>query len=209
MQSIICCDFWAKSFYLVSKLTLSSKEPTTSMSPLLALSRFLIEQSPTLYGHSQPNNPTIRMLYRLAKECLEQETEKDQCLTDVVDVICSNNEKLLHKIEASLNNVTGTSKAKNIVSSALEFNRLAKRKYVIIEDSDTSLEALPSRSFKKTTSENFNVQEDIEFIINYRKEKTGKMNWKHYLALAREKKLCQRFSTVEGIRSFFYHATKK
>ncbi|KAI9025009.1 hypothetical protein CLU79DRAFT_699872, partial [Phycomyces nitens] len=40
--------------------------------PLLELSMFFIQQSPTLYSHSQPNHLTIRMLHRLVKESIEQ-----------------------------------------------------------------------------------------------------------------------------------------
>lgn len=130
MQSAVCCDFWAKSCYLVSKSTLSSENPDTIISPLLTLLKFLVEQSPTLYGHSHPNHSTIRMLYYLAKKHIELETEKEQSFVDIVDVICSNNERLLRKVKASLVNIPGTSKAKNIVSCALKFNRSAKRKYV-------------------------------------------------------------------------------
>lgn len=159
MHSIKCCDFWAKSCYLVPKSTLSSEGSGANVSPLLALSTFLIEQSPTLYGHSHPDHPTIRMLYRLAKECIEHKTKKELELVDIVDVICSNNEKMLHKVEASLVNVPGTSKAKKIVSCALEFNRSAKRKYVTMEGSDSSLEPLPSCSLKETTTEVSNQQD--------------------------------------------------
>jgi hypothetical protein len=208
MQSIICCDFWAKSCYLISKSTLSIEEPDVSISPLLALSTFLLEQSPTLYGHSYPHNPTIQMLYRLAKESIQVEGEKEQDFVDIVDVICSNNERLLHKVEDSLTNVPGTLKTKKIVSCALEFNRSAKRKYVTLEDTDSSLEPLPSCSLRKITSEDSSMQDDFEFITNYRKNNIGKMNWSHCLQLAQEDDLCKRFSTVEGIRSFFYHARK-
>lgn len=44
------------------------------------------------------------MMYRLAKEFIEIEGEKDQDFVDIVDVICSNNERLLHKVEDSFNN---------------------------------------------------------------------------------------------------------
>jgi hypothetical protein len=209
MQSIICCDFWAKSCYLMSKSTLSIEEPDVSISPLLALSTFLLEQSPTLYGHSHPHYPTIQMLYRLAKESIEVEGEKEQGFVDIVDVICSNNERLLHKVEDSLTNVPGTLKTKKIVSCALEFNRSAKRKYVTLEDTDSSLEPLPSCSLRKITSEDSNMQDDFEFITNYRKNNIGKMNWSHCLQLAQEDDLCKRFSTVEGIRSFFFTTQEK
>lgn len=170
---------------------------------------FFLEQSSTLYGHSSPDHPTIQILYGLAKELLEESNEKEQNFTDVIDVICSNNEKLLHKVENSLGDIPGTQTAKKIVSRALEFNRLAKRKYVFIEDSDSSLEPLPTCSIKKRSSDDLSSQEDLNFIVKYRNENVGKMSWKRCLEQAQEANVCKRFSTGESIRSFFYHATKK
>ena len=80
---------------------------------------FLIEQSPTLYGHSHPEHSTVRTLYRLAMECTEVESHQREDLVRVVDVICTNNEKLWNKVGASLVNVPGTLEAKKIVSRAL------------------------------------------------------------------------------------------
>ncbi|KAI9365629.1 hypothetical protein BD770DRAFT_423547 [Pilaira anomala] len=71
MQRILCCDFWAKSCYLVTKSSLLSNEEVDNgnISSLQALSMFLIEQSPTpCHGHSRPEHSTVRKLYRLAMQ---------------------------------------------------------------------------------------------------------------------------------------------
>ncbi|KAI9489846.1 hypothetical protein BDB00DRAFT_595366 [Zychaea mexicana] len=175
----------------------------------MALSMFLIEQSPTLYGHSHPEHSTVRTLYRLAMECIDMETVQKEDLVHVVDAICSNNEKLLHKVAASLENVSGSLKAKRIVSRALEFNHAAKRKYVDDDDSDSSLEPLPSCSVKKTAAEDSDKHDDLQFIISFRKKLVGKMNWVRCLELAHEKNLCKRFSTDESIRYFYRNSIKK
>ncbi|KAG0735688.1 hypothetical protein G6F57_014067 [Rhizopus arrhizus] len=177
MQHIMCCGFWAKNCYLVSKPSISCEEVDANVSSLQALSMFLIEQSPTLYGHSHPEHSTVRMLYRLAMECTEFETQQREDLVRVVDVICTNNEKLWKKVGASIANVPGTLEAKKIISRALEFNCSAKRKYLDEEDSDSSLEPLPSCSHKKTTAEDSDKHDDLEFIMSFRKNLIGRMNW--------------------------------
>ncbi|RCH98227.1 hypothetical protein CU097_002595, partial [Rhizopus azygosporus] len=93
MQRILCCDFWAKKCYLVSKSSLSCEEVDANISPLQALSMVLIEQSPTLYGHSLPEHSTVQTLYRLVMECTAYEAEQREDLAHVVGVICSNNKK--------------------------------------------------------------------------------------------------------------------
>ncbi|KAI9480301.1 MAG: hypothetical protein EXX96DRAFT_562020 [Benjaminiella poitrasii] len=155
MHASASTDYWAKSCFLLSQRTLSCGENDNNVTPLRALSAFLIEQSPTLYGHSLPGHPTIRLLYRLSKDYIVLDQDKQCDVTDAIDVICSNNERILRKAEDSLHNVPGTSKTKKIISTALELNRSAKRKYVTDEELDFSLEPLPSCSHTK------NVHVDI------------------------------------------------
>ncbi|KAI9009012.1 hypothetical protein CLU79DRAFT_775674 [Phycomyces nitens] len=51
MSSLLATDFWAQSCFIMSKLTLSSIAPSDQLTPQQALSSFLTETSPTLYGH--------------------------------------------------------------------------------------------------------------------------------------------------------------
>lgn len=172
----------------MSKLDLSCEEVDANVSPLQAMSMFLTEQSPTLYGHSRPEHSTIRMFFRLAMECSALETGKREDLARVVDVICTNNEKLWHKVNTSLANAPGTCKAKNVASRVLEFNCSVKRKYSEVEDSDSSFESLPSCSYKKAIAEDPGKRDDMGFITSFRKNQIGRMNWKRCLELAHEKK---------------------
>ncbi|KAG1051142.1 hypothetical protein G6F43_006639 [Rhizopus delemar] len=161
MQRILCCDFWTKNCYLVSKASLACEEVDANISSLRALLMFLVEQSSTLYGHSRPEHATVRELYRLAMECTASKDKERDDLVHIVDMICTNNEKLWRKVNASLDNIPGTLKAKNIVSRALEFNSSAKRKYSDIEGSDNSLEPLPGCSHKKTTAEDSGIHHQL------------------------------------------------
>jgi hypothetical protein len=115
------CGFWAQDCYLLTKTILADNgSNNNNWSPLYALSTFIIEQSLILYDHSNPEQSTIHILYRLAKACTNEKVESERHLTDVLDVICTNNEKLMQKLEKSI--------ARRILSSAFEFNRPVKRK---------------------------------------------------------------------------------
>lgn len=208
MFSLICCDFWAKSCYIVSETTLSNHEMDVNASPFQALAAFLIEQSPTIFNHSCPEHPVIQMLYSLAKDCIRSDNEELHKATDIIDVICSNNEKMLHKLQSSLSNVPpDTSKAKRIVSHAIEFNKSTKRKYLELDDSDYSLESLPDCNVDNQRNNN-DQQDDLQFIIQYRENRQGRMRWKQCLELAHKANRCQGITTVSGIRSFYYRASK-
>ena len=64
-----------------------------------------------------------------AKECVEIEGEKEQSFMDVVYVICSNNDRLLHKVEDSFANVPdiisriSTFISKKIIHPLMEYNQ--------------------------------------------------------------------------------------
>lgn len=87
MKSIICCDFWTKSYLPCVKINFIKWRIWCQHFTFISLTTFFLEQSPTLYGHSYRHHPTIQMLYRLAKESIEVEGEKEQGFVDIVDVI--------------------------------------------------------------------------------------------------------------------------
>jgi hypothetical protein len=142
---LLTTDFWVQSCFIVSNLTLSSIAPSDQLTLLQTLSSFLTEASPTLYCHSFAENRTIRQLYHIAMTISENQVECNKDISNVVDIICYNNEKILMKANAALFGVSGSSKAKNLIERALVFNAATKRKYrrTVDSDSDSSLELLP------------------------------------------------------------------
>ncbi|KAL7312862.1 hypothetical protein PS15m_008575 [Mucor circinelloides] len=95
------------------------------------------------------------------------------------------------KADAALFGVSGSSKAKDLIERALVFNAAAKRKYcqTVNSGSDSSLEPLPKLKGKTRETIQDQKQDDLEFIINYRKFLIGKMNWKTCLSVGHEKEL--------------------
>ncbi|KAL0092126.1 hypothetical protein J3Q64DRAFT_1727189, partial [Phycomyces blakesleeanus] len=157
MSLLLPTDFWAQSCFIVSKLTLSSIASSDQLTPLQALSSFLTEASPTLY---------------------ENQVECDKDVSNVVDIICYNNKKILMKADAALFGVSGSFKAKNLIECALVFNAATKRKYcqTVGSDSDSLLELLPKLKGKPREVIQDKKQDDLEFMINYQKNLIGKMN---------------------------------
>lgn len=208
MSSLASTDFWAKNCFLVSKATLSNVITSDELTPLQALSLFLMEGSPTLYGHSHAENKTIQQLYRISLTIFENQMEEEQDISNVVNIVCQNNETILSKIDDALSSVPGSSKARNLVKRGLMFNMSAKRKYcqAMNSDSDSSLEPLPKLKGK---AKELTKQDDVEFLIDYRKNLIGKMNWKRCLEIGHEKGLFKRYSTGESLRRFYYNETNK
>ncbi|CAO3663787.1 unnamed protein product [Rhizopus stolonifer] len=127
----------------------------------------------------------------------ENLVESDKDVSNVVDIICYNNEKILTKVNAALFGVSGSAKAKRLIERALDFNAASKRKYCQAEDlsSDSSLEPLPKLKGKRKEKAEDKKKEDLDFIINFKEKMTGKMNWKACLSAAHEENVCQTYST--------------
>ncbi|KAG1192744.1 hypothetical protein G6F70_009171 [Rhizopus microsporus] len=199
MASLLSTDFWAQSYFIMSKQTLSNNTPPDQLTPLQALSSFLTEGSPTLYDHPYAENQTIQQLYQISMAISENQVECDKNISNVAD--------------AALFAVPGSSKAKNLIKRGLAFNVAAKRKYCQTvdsdSDSDSSLEPLPKLKGKAKETTRVENQDNLKFVISYRKNLIGKMNWKTCLEVGHKNNLCQRYSTGESLRRFFYNASKK
>ncbi|CAO3600870.1 unnamed protein product [Absidia cylindrospora] len=208
LSSLHSCDFWAKSCSLVSNSTLSRVDSDRDLVPLQALSSFLIEQSPTLLGHSHSDNPTIRQLYTIAMKAVKFQHEHESDFGDVIDILCSNNQRLLEKASTSLIGISGTSKARHLIDRAIDFNKSVKRKYELV-DSDSSLEPVPTLSFGQK-SNNSKKESNMAFIMEYKKNLRGRMNWKHCLKTGQERDLLNGFVNSESLRTFYNkNKTKK
>ena len=94
------CDLWAKNCYLVSNQPLI--ESNAALDSLHALSLFLAEQQPALFQHSQPEDKTIRLLYKIAKNIAIEDNLYEANFTTQVDTICSTNHNILTKIKKAL-----------------------------------------------------------------------------------------------------------
>lgn len=203
--AIKCSDFWAKYVYLVSRYTLINIDNDAGLTPLQALSTFFIQQSPTIYGHSHTEDATVQKLYIIAKKISEEHSEIESNYIDTVNVICSNNEKILDKVRKALNGIPNILKAKNLIHRGKEYNNSIKRKYSSASDSDSSFESLPKLRLTSTSISEQSTSKDDEyqFIINFKEKKIGKMNWEFCLKEAQKKDLCTRFSSGASLRAFF------
>ncbi|ORX44234.1 hypothetical protein DM01DRAFT_1312510 [Hesseltinella vesiculosa] len=207
MYALDHCDFWAKKCFLLSERTLLGHPLDGDVPHLMALALFLVEQAPSLQGHSRRDHPTIRQLYLYAIDLCKEELDRKKLFVEVIDVVCNNNMRILDKAKAVLSSVPGTSEAERHISSGLEYNRQVKRKYVTINEDDIPLEPLPSGSLKEREWQNTNERDDdLKFIVQYRENHVGKWSWVKCLEEAHAQDHCTRFATVEGIRTFYKRA---
>ncbi|ORX45528.1 hypothetical protein DM01DRAFT_1340035 [Hesseltinella vesiculosa] len=203
-------DFWAKGCYMVTNQgplqDIRHSPGRHELSPLQALSLFLLERSPTLHTHSHSEDPTVIKLYTESRNLTDTQEQHHEQFKEVIDVVSYNNTKIIEKADAALNNVPGSEVARHLLAKAIAFNAAVKRKYLGVDDSDDDLEPLPAVSFQPLFSSD---HDDIRFVATYREMNPERINSKRCLDEAHRAGRCKTITTSAGLRTFYNRKVKK
>lgn len=106
----------------------------------------------------------------------------------------------------ALSDPSWLTKSKKVISYGLEYKAQVKRIYEAIDaESDSSLESLsvlPRISAKAEPSVS-RQGTNFFFIIQYRTNVVGKMNWEHCLEEGQSESLCGRYTTDASLCKFY------
>ncbi|EIE76860.1 hypothetical protein RO3G_01564 [Rhizopus delemar RA 99-880] len=98
------CKPWAKSFYILDPITISSHVHEQPLKPLVAVEHFLHKQKRTLLGMDSKKraDETIQLLYTIAKQIFENDITLEERTIDVLLNVCEQTQKQFHKIKEAL-----------------------------------------------------------------------------------------------------------
>lgn len=115
------CKPWAKSFYILDPITISSHVHEQPLKPLVAVEHFLHKQKRTLLGMDSKKraDETIQLLYTIAKQIFENDITLEERTIDVLLNVCEQTQKQFHKIKEALEieNLEELKKKKNAQES--------------------------------------------------------------------------------------------
>lgn len=188
------CDLWAKNCYLVSNQPLIESDAT--LDPLHALSLFLAEQQPDLFQHSQPEDKTINLLHKIAKDVAAEGNLYESNFTTQVDMICSTNYNILTKAK----------KYWNIYQT-----HGAHAEYWIVDWHTIWKLSESSCSWRATRGLLLIIQTIYQChlsVIHHPQEKkkknhVGRINWTYCLEQGHSEGLFKRYSTGDSLRANF------
>lgn len=197
------CVMLATKCYLVS-----NKMPIdldTLLDPLYAISLFLSQQQPSLFRHSHPEDATVQLLYKIAKDASIEDSNYESNFIDTINVICSTNQSILERAKNAIKCMPDSKKANRIIDRGLKYNLKVKRKFVVMDtDSDSSLEIPDRVPLSSIVAESSTTNEkEAAFVKEYRKNLVGRMNWNKCLAEGQSKSLFKRYSTGSSLRANF------
>lgn len=185
------CNAWAKFCYMVSPNSTAETalQATSTLDPLLALSRFLIERQASFFAHTHPSDPTIKHLNHLAMMEHVSALQFGSNYAKNLHTICSTNIKLLGRSKAKLvADIPDTRRAIRDLNQGITHNEKLKRKYSSVEQessqsSQSSLETPENLPLDHPSSDTRVTPQELEkektLVKQFYASRTTKtMEWK-------------------------------
>ena len=82
------CHGWVQECYFVSAATISAYLDQQPLHPVAAIGHFLVEQKPSMLTMPKKDDPTIILLYEIAKRVFEDKATKEDAQQNIITTIC-------------------------------------------------------------------------------------------------------------------------
>jgi hypothetical protein len=190
-------EFWAKRCLVLSKKSISDFVHDTPMQSLVALALFLASQKRCILSlEGKWKDDTLRMLYKIAKEKMENEIEQEEKNNSTVIDICSKMQKQFERILSSATS-GNNNRVVQYAEDGIEFSKRQKRKYErAFEESVTPI--------CDTDIENIPTDKDMEYVEGFRKHKGKDMKWKDCFIEGQTQGFLQGFKNASSLKSTYY-----
>lgn len=121
-------DDWAQAHYFISEETIKSSLEAP-LAPMIALGYVMMRQQVSLLGLENRSDPTVQMLYNIAKEILDDQIHKEEKTVDVLLDVCRNNRDQFKRIIEALEKDGNTKRARSYADDGLLYAETCIQKY--------------------------------------------------------------------------------
>ncbi|KAI9273190.1 hypothetical protein EDC94DRAFT_580166 [Helicostylum pulchrum] len=138
---------WASGCLLLCQVGLSSCITDISLDPFVAFGLFLTQQARSIITAPCNNDSTMKLLYNLTNQHCETITGNQLHLVEAISQICDCRDSEYERLIELINNDAPASVLLETIENARSRNCAFKRKYLEIDETDTSIsEAINSRN---------------------------------------------------------------
>ena len=207
------CEFWAKRCYVLSKESIKDFIHETPMIDMVALGHFFTQQKRSILSlQDKSGDPTIRLLYKVAKEKLDGERKSDEAKLDMILAFCSQTQSQFEKIAEYAKNQSVQSSAESsarllqYAHDGIELSQLQKRKYeqTFCRDVSPTDDTGTTGQIKTPV-----LDKDMEFVRSFLQGRQGPMSWKQCYLDGVALGLFQRYRNSTTLKSAYYKKQKK
>ncbi|KAI7902933.1 uncharacterized protein BX663DRAFT_508910 [Cokeromyces recurvatus] len=215
----LASDDWAQAHYFISEETIRSSLEAP-LSPMVALSYVMIKQQVSIIGLEHRNDPTVQMLYSIAKEVLDHQIHKEEKIIDVLLNVCHNNRDQYKRIIEALEEDCSAKRARLYADDGLLYAEACIRKYNHRGSCSTMSEPLdlPEGVTKEGSSSSSSSQNPLRVIepdrkmtdlewagefIKQCKDDKIRMNWQVCFAKGREAGFFETYANAQSLKSTY------
>ncbi|KAI7891284.1 uncharacterized protein EV154DRAFT_399960, partial [Mucor mucedo] len=195
--------FWAKKCQILSATSIQSHLKEIPLQKLVALGHFFIQQKRCILSLDKKYDPTIQLLYQIAKEKFEDECPVEEEKLAVIQDLCYKGKTRFRKIIDCIENNEPTEKIMQHALNGECFFMHQARKFDEKQRELTPIEDTPDVSSLTTTTYHNNslAMDDNTFVENFIANKTGGMSWKRCYEEGKEKGFFSNYTTWKSLKS--------
>ena len=222
------CKYWSRSFFLMTAGSISTHVDIKPMEPIVAIAHFLISQKRSLMAFENRDDPTLKALFMLCKEILDEEIKSKEnavdVLLDVVDQVRCQLKKISDSSDADT--VAGK-RVLEYADDTLLYLNMCRRKYMKRSSSPPSIpypmdmpnniqateseepfeDHLPeSRASTSTSAASSNP--DFEFVDAFRHKSGKNMNWQACYRTGRAQGYFAKYKDHTTLKSTYFKQKK-
>ncbi|ORX42602.1 hypothetical protein DM01DRAFT_1330070 [Hesseltinella vesiculosa] len=216
------CRGWAQECYFISAATISSVQTHNTsyldrqpLHPLAALGHFLIEQKPSILNIAAKDDPTIQLLYGIAKRVFGDEAAKEDARHDAISNICSKATSqfnlAMSLLAEDVPDARAQKRTRDCLNDGLELMDKLHTKYANVPSSSTTND---STRFQNTTNEQPEPplpsgNNDWQFVDNYRSQHGTKMDWVGCYQAGKAVGFFSKYTSMKSVQAAYYRANSK
>jgi hypothetical protein len=168
------------------------------------LAIFFTEQKLTILGMAKSDDPTIKLLYGIAKRVFEDEAANEDARQDAINIICSKAASQFNQAMLLLVEDVPESPAQKRTRDGLELMEELRTKYITVSSS-ASTSAIKGHLEPPLPSS----LNDWQFVDNYRKQHGTKMEWVACYEAGKNIGLFGKYTSLKSVQAAYYHAINK
>lgn len=204
----VYCHGWAQECYFISATTISAYLDRQPLHPLAALGHFFTEQKLSVLGMAKRDDPTIKLLYGIAKRVFEDEAANEDARQDAINIICSKAASQFNQAMSVLVEDVPESQAqkrtRDCLHDGLELMEELRTKYITVSSS-ASTSAIKGHLEPPLPSS----LNDWQFVDNYRKQHGTKMDWVSCYEAGKNIGLFGKYTSLKSVQAAYYRAINK
>ncbi|KAI8646326.1 hypothetical protein BD408DRAFT_360107 [Parasitella parasitica] len=208
----VSCDFWAQKCQIISPNSIENHLLHTPLNPLVALEHFLSLQKQIILSLDKKQDPTIQLIYLVAKEKFEDECQVEEENLEVIKDLCFKARQQFQKILTCLDKGESAEKVEKYAKDGENFFFRQERKFTGKDKDLIPIEDTPDISNLSTPPSNHDdtaLKNNLDYIENYKVNNHGRMKWEACYNDGQNEGFFSTYASFHTLKSAYHNQKSK